>query len=96
MRGLVRGRSRCRTRSYAAPLKVSFPHPGNGHAPDAFAVCPGCGSRERVRRWAQLHVAQAVFPGRHGIRRARQGARLDPLVAFAGHLAELLTEAGTR
>ncbi|MGJ5751753.1 aminoglycoside phosphotransferase family protein [Streptomyces puniciscabiei] len=63
---------------------------------DVFAEAAAL-DRERVRRWAQLHAVQAAFHGRrHGFRRARQGARLDRLVAFADHLAELLTEAGTR
>lgn len=49
--------------------------------------------RERVRRWAQLHAVQAAFWGRrHGFWRARGGSGLDRLVAFADHLAALLTE----
>ncbi|MFF3913987.1 aminoglycoside phosphotransferase family protein [Streptomyces sp. NPDC001852] len=53
--------------------------------------------RERVRRWAQLHAVQAAFSGRrHGFRRARQGVRLDRLIAFADHLAEPLTAAESR
>ncbi|MGW2647993.1 aminoglycoside phosphotransferase family protein [Streptomyces sp. NPDC001393] len=63
---------------------------------DVFAETAAL-DRERVRRWAQLHAVQAAFSGRrHGFRRARQGVRRDRLVAFADHLAELLTEAVPR
>ncbi|GAA0955471.1 aminoglycoside phosphotransferase family protein [Actinocorallia libanotica] len=49
--------------------------------------------RDRVQRWSRFHAVQAAFWGRrHGFRRARSGPRLDGLVAFADHLAELLTE----
>ncbi|MFI8521065.1 aminoglycoside phosphotransferase family protein [Streptomyces sp. NPDC085481] len=49
--------------------------------------------RERVRRWAQLHVVQAAFWGRrHGLRVARGGAALDELMVFADRLAEALVE----
>ncbi|ANP49893.1 aminoglycoside phosphotransferase family protein [Streptomyces griseochromogenes] len=48
--------------------------------------------RERVRRWAQLHVVRAAFRGRrHGFRRARRGPQLDRILEFADFLAELLT-----
>ncbi|MDI3405024.1 aminoglycoside phosphotransferase family protein [Streptomyces cavernicola] len=49
--------------------------------------------RVRVRRWAQLHVVQAVFWGRrHGFGVARGGPDLHRLTAFAEHFAELLTD----
>jgi streptomycin 6-kinase len=67
-------------RSAAGPavLKVSFPHPGNVHEPD----------RERVRRWAHLHVVQAAFHGRRrGFGRARGGAYLDRILALVDQLA---------
>ncbi|GAA2776582.1 aminoglycoside phosphotransferase family protein [Streptomyces showdoensis] len=49
--------------------------------------------RERVRRWAQLHVVQAAFWGRrHGLRIARGGAELDGLMRFADRFAEALTD----
>ncbi|MFJ9712569.1 aminoglycoside phosphotransferase family protein [Streptomyces sp. NPDC101234] len=47
--------------------------------------------RERVRRWAQFHVARASFWGRrHGFRVARGGPQLDRITEFADELAELL------
>lgn len=62
------------------------------HALDVFVDAAEL-DRERVRRWAQLHAVQAAFWGRrHGFRRARGGPGLDWLVAFADHLATLLTE----
>ena len=49
--------------------------------------------RERVQRWAQLHLVQAAFSGRRrGFRLARGGSRLSTFIHFADHLAELLTE----
>lgn len=59
---------------------------------DAFADAAEL-DRERVLRWAQFHAVQAAFWGRrHGFLIARRGPRLDGITAFAGHLAELLTE----
>ncbi|RPE44099.1 streptomycin 6-kinase [Streptomyces sp. Ag109_O5-1] len=47
--------------------------------------------RERVRRWAQFHVARASFWGRrHAFRVARGGPELDRITEFADELAELL------
>ncbi len=61
---------------------------------DVFAEAAGL-DRERVRRWARFHAVRAVFRGRrHGFRVAREGARRDRLVGFAGALAELLTHGG--
>jgi streptomycin 6-kinase len=58
---------------------------------DVFAEAAGL-ERERVRRWAQLHMVQGAFWGRrHGFRRARSGPQLDPLIAYADHMATLLT-----
>ncbi len=49
--------------------------------------------RERVQRWAQLHILRAAFHGRrHGFRRARSGPMLDRLTTFLDGLAMLLTE----
>ncbi|WP_020014242.1 aminoglycoside phosphotransferase family protein [Promicromonospora sukumoe] len=48
--------------------------------------------RERVQRWAQLHLVQASFWGRRqGFRIARNGAPADQLTEYAEHLAVLLT-----
>lgn len=55
-----------------------------------FAEAAGL-DRDRVRRWAQLLLVQAVFWGRrHGFRRARGGPELDRLTGFAEWLAERL------
>ncbi|MFE7505230.1 aminoglycoside phosphotransferase family protein [Promicromonospora sp. NPDC057488] len=49
--------------------------------------------RERVQRWAQLHLVQAAFWGRRrGFRIARNGAPVDRLTEYAEHLAGMLTE----
>jgi len=61
------------------------------HALDVYAEAAEL-DRERVRRWVQLHAVQGAFWGRrHGFRRARGGPQLDPLIAYADHLATLLT-----
>lgn len=49
--------------------------------------------RVRVHRWAQLHAVQAAFWGRrHGFHVVRSGPELDQAIAFADHVAGLLTD----
>ncbi|MFH0178202.1 aminoglycoside phosphotransferase family protein [Streptomyces cacaoi] len=58
---------------------------------DHFAEAAGL-DRERTRRWAQFHLVQAAFHGRHhGFRVAREGPRLDLVTQFVDRLAEALT-----
>ncbi len=57
------------------------------HELDVFAEAAEL-DRERVRRWAHLHVVQAAFHGRrHGFGRARGGAYLDRILALVDQLA---------
>ncbi|MEU9264442.1 aminoglycoside phosphotransferase family protein [Streptomyces sp. NPDC048251] len=58
---------------------------------DHFAEAAGL-DRERTRRWAQFHLVQAAFHGRHhGFRVAREGPRLDLVTEFVDRLAQTLT-----
>ncbi|WP_326686938.1 aminoglycoside phosphotransferase family protein [Streptomyces sp. NBC_01795] len=73
-------------------LEADDPRTAVHRALDVFAEAAEL-DRERVRRWAQLHIVQATFWGRrHGFRVARDGARLTRLAQFADQLAELLTD----
>ena len=57
---------------------------------DIFAEAAGL-ERERARRWAQFHAAQASFWGRrHGFHVGRHGPPRDAVTEFADHVAELL------
>ncbi|NUV28585.1 MULTISPECIES: aminoglycoside phosphotransferase family protein [Streptomyces] len=70
--------------SSAAPLKDAH------RALAVFAEAAGL-DRDRVARWAQLLLVQALFWGRrHGFRRARGGPERDRLTGFAEWLAERL------
>ncbi len=77
-------------KTYAVSLHEADDLPKAVHrALDAFAENAEL-DRERVRRWAQLQMVQAVFAGRR--RGFRRGPRLAGLLEFGGFLAELLTE----
>jgi streptomycin 6-kinase len=57
------------------------------HELDVFAQAAEL-NRERVRRWAHLHVVQAAFHGRRrGFGRARGGAYLDRILGLVDQLA---------
>ena len=80
-------------KAYAASLLEADDLPKAVHrALDVFAEHAEL-DRERVRRWAQLHLVQAAFWGRRrGFRMARQGPLLERILEFADFLAGLLTE----
>ncbi|GHI04394.1 aminoglycoside O-phosphotransferase [Streptomyces cellostaticus] len=80
-------------KAYAVSLRAADDLPkAVDQALDVFAESAEL-DRERVRRWAQLHLVQAAFWGRrHGFRRARRGPQLDRILQCADFLAELLTE----
>lgn len=71
----------------AAVLKVSFPHPGNVHEPDAFAAWRGRGA---VRLHERDDARFAMLLERAGGRTLADLEDIDEAVAVAGRLARRL------
>ncbi|MFJ5610831.1 aminoglycoside phosphotransferase family protein [Streptomyces sp. NPDC093221] len=71
----------------SAVLKVSFPHPGNVHEPDAFAVWRGRGA---VRLYARDDARFAMLLERAEPRSLAEVPDVDEAVALAGALARRL------
>ncbi|MFE3765092.1 aminoglycoside phosphotransferase family protein [Streptomyces sp. NPDC059104] len=71
----------------AAVLKISFPHPGNAHEPDAFAAWAGRGAVLLYRRDDALFAMLLETAGQDTLTAV---ARVDDAVAAAGRLARRL------
>ncbi|GAA2083061.1 aminoglycoside phosphotransferase family protein [Streptomyces albiaxialis] len=71
----------------AAVLKVSFPHPGNVHEPDAFAVWGGRGA---VVLHARDDDRFAMLLERAGTAQLADSGDLDGMVTVAGQLSRVL------